>query len=484
MLNSIGQSAAWFLGVENDDEQRPSNITRIGIETTEAWGPIEDRGEPCDTPFPFNPNLNLRVLAGNILHLEADATVVFEDSTTLNGPPIGDAPAAVLRREGGYEYNEDLLHILRDRLRSGDARMSKAPQHFPMDRIIHTVGPKFKEKYSIAAQNTLSACLRESLQLCSEEGSKVVAMPMIYSRNNDFPNDLAAHTTLRTVRRWMEKLNFDTIVFVGTQEDAQIFCPLLPLYFPRSHEEALYMLPHMANIEIGNATGEVDTKEREIRLGNASFIQENDESSSTDTLDVSFLQKTDGPNDFDEECRKRLDITAWEAENPEEVSRVYHRYLRESQKYDFSHFIKRGFLICEEVHGRKVVVILGHRFPAEVDAKKMILFVISYLDPKIKDRYSLLYVHTNVSFTEHGPSWNLFCELMRIFTTMFTSTLERVVILHPDFMFKTLFSVAAICVAGTLWPGALYAENVLYLKQLLGPVPLPEYVLEYDRSLY
>jgi len=488
MFGGLSNGASWLLGILDEDDEPKANIASVSLASTHPWGPIENRGSPTDTPFPFDPSLSVRIYVGDIITVETDACLVFEDSVTLygHGDGKGDTPASRLRRVGGYKYCDELQHILRDRIRSGDVRISKAPPHLPMDRVIHTVGPKFKTKYAIAAQNTLTGCIRETFQICEEEKCRTLSMPMIYSKNSDFPLEMAAHTMLRSTRRWLERLNaVDTVVFVGTQEDAEILCPLLPIYFPRSHDEASQMLPHMTEIQVGNKFGEVETVEREIRLQSTFACEESrDDSGSKADLDLSFLRKSGGSDDFDETCKKRMSATAWEAESQEEVTRVYQRYLREAQKHNFDPLIKRGFLLFEVVNGRKIVAILGSHFPGHIDPKVLVLFIVSYLDPKIKDRYCLLYIHTGVVLTENAPSWNLFCEMMRIFTTQFTPTLEKVVILHPDLIFKAMFSVAALMFAQTLWPGAVYAETILDLNYHLGPVPLPDFVKEYDRSLY
>jgi len=485
MFGGISSGASWFFGL--DDDEVKANVTSVPLASTHPWGPIENRGTPVTSPFPFDPSLSVRIYVGDIITVETDACVVFEDSVTLygTGDGIGDTPASRLRRVGGYAYCDELQHVLRDRLRSGDVRISKAPPHLPMDRVIHTVGPKYKMKYSIAAQNTLTGCVRESFLICQEEKCRTISMPMIYSKTSDFPLEMAAHTMLRSTRRWLERLDaVDTVVFVGTQEDAEILCPLLPIYFPRSHEEAELMLPHMSDVQEGNKFGELETIDREIRLESTFIHHDSEENDTSDALDLSFLQKSARPSeDFDEACRRRVSATAWECESQEEVHRVYQRYLREARKYNFDHLIRRGFLIFEIVNGRKVVTILGSLFPGHIDPKVLVLFIVSYLDPKIKDRYCLLYIHTGVVLTENAPSWTLFCEMMRIFTTQFTPTLEKVVILHPDLVFKAMFSVAALMFAHTLWPGAVYAETILDMKYHLGPVQLPDFVRDYDRTI-
>eukprot|EP00397_Hematodinium_sp_SG-2012_P023649 GEMP01024586.1.p1 GENE.GEMP01024586.1~~GEMP01024586.1.p1 ORF type:complete len:501 (+),score=82.38 GEMP01024586.1:59-1561(+) len=499
MLSSLSGSywvGNYVFGEDDDDEARPPSAT-VPLSQTIPWGPCENRGSPVDTPFPFDPTLSVRLHVGDILTVAADACVVFETGDTQideeddfqsvgNGSAEGNkdmTTAHRVRKLGGRQYRRELRHILRDRLRSGEARASKVPPNWPMERVLHTVGPKYKEKYTSSAQNTLSSCLRECFELCSEHKCRTVSMPMMYSKTKNFPLDLAAHTVLRTTRRWLERLDIEALIFVGTQEEMNLYLDLLPIYFPRSHEEAVSMFHYIENLEVGNKFGEVTVAGRDIRIsGNLTTVPEDSDDGGRNRVDVSFLQERQS-EDFDDVCKRRISATAWECSNPEEVSRVYQRYLREAQKYDFRQLINRGFLVFEEVNGRKVVTILGSLFPGQVDPKILVLFIVSYLDPKIKDRYSLLYVHTSVQFSQNAPSWTLFCELMRIFTTRFTPTLDTVVILHPDLIFKAMFSVAALCIAHTLWPGARYAERLYDLERILGPVALPEYVRAYDRSL-
>ncbi len=64
-------------------------------------------------------------------------------------------------------------------------------------RIIHTVAPRYSEKYSSAAKNALHFCYRSCLTLAKEENLKSIAFPCLHMTKMKFPIDLGAHIAIR-----------------------------------------------------------------------------------------------------------------------------------------------------------------------------------------------------------------------------------------------------------------------------------------------
>lgn len=133
--------------------------------------------------------------------------------------------------------------LLRDRasdgVKTGEAVSTKAGR-LAARRVLHTVGPKYSEKYQVAAENALYSCYRDCLGLCVEEKLRSVAFPCIYTRRKKYPRAGATQVALRTIRRFMEKHgdSFDAIVLcVDEPEDYCLYEAALPLYFPRTKEQ-------------------------------------------------------------------------------------------------------------------------------------------------------------------------------------------------------------------------------------------------------
>jgi len=65
--------------------------------------------------------------------------------------------------------------------------------------VIHTVGPKFSEKYRTAAENALHSCYRSCLSLVVESGLRTIAFPCINTSRKMYPREDAAHIAIRTL---------------------------------------------------------------------------------------------------------------------------------------------------------------------------------------------------------------------------------------------------------------------------------------------
>lgn len=136
----------------------------------------------------------------------------------------------------------------------------RVPRH-----ILHTVGPRYNDKYRTAAENALHSCYRNCLRILKEERLATIAFPCVYSPKKNYPREAAAHIAIRacgarlrihgcarppvtrtrraaagTVRRFLEAHYADVtrlVLVVDNEADAHIYERLLPLYCPRTPEE-------------------------------------------------------------------------------------------------------------------------------------------------------------------------------------------------------------------------------------------------------
>lgn len=70
-------------------------------------------------------------------------------------------------------------------------------------------------------------------------GPKCVGVPVLFSQEKSFPVEDNAHIVLRTLRRWLPKLDRirSVILYTENENEFQIFEKCLQIYFPRSDIE-------------------------------------------------------------------------------------------------------------------------------------------------------------------------------------------------------------------------------------------------------
>jgi len=305
---------------------------------------------PRPVRFPIHPFLNhkLVVMQGDILTLPVDA-LVHTTNERLNefqlygvgslgwrvmaycGPSFQQQCQQLVASEGGVATGDATImpsHALHAKY--GGARY-----------VIHTVSPKYSEKFQVAAQNALHGCIRRSLENlldtpADDSGSSVgvssgggsntlhsIAFPLIHTARKGYPVEDAAHIVLRTLRKFLEKYGRESVhtvviclqkgIPVGIRQAMQasssnthaaastslppavplnedevfsIYSRLLPLYFPRTpEEELLQTIPGNLPADLGNELGETEVRERKIRI-------------------VPFIQP--GPRPFTSEERERM----------------------------------------------------------------------------------------------------------------------------------------------------------------------------------
>lgn len=150
---------------------------------------------------------------------------------------------------------------------TGEAKTTDA-YRLPATKIIHTVGPRYAEKYRSAAENALSHCYRSSLECLVEAGLRTLAVGPIYSDAKGYPRDAAAHVAVRTIRRFLERWpdKIDAVVLCLPPDDVSSYVDgTLPLYFPRDDAEVRRAERELP-ADTGNDSGEMMIEERNLRI--------------------------------------------------------------------------------------------------------------------------------------------------------------------------------------------------------------------------
>ncbi len=123
-------------------------------------------------------------------------------------------------------------------------------------------------RYHSASETSLYGCYH-SIMLRAMEGSAVtLAIPCLNQERKGFPRELAAHIALRTIRRFFEAHPAAPAVILAIESaaDVVVYDSLLPLYFPRSDEEARAGSVRLPQ-DLGDpVTGAPHFPDREVRV--------------------------------------------------------------------------------------------------------------------------------------------------------------------------------------------------------------------------
>ena len=334
----------------------------------------------------------------------------------------------------------------------------------------------------MAAQNTLNACYRESMQLLVESGHRTIAVPC-YWYSQGYPMEEQAHVGLRTLRRCLEKLraSVDSAVLVaGTTQELELYESLLPLYFPRNEFEARHAAAVLPD-SCWNEWGEVSMEERRIRVSNH-VLSNRQEDEDSDLVfgeeDRSFLHARE---DADFAAMQRLEGTMISAETVEEARHICFRYLRRAREVpaesEPKRFVYNG---GPDYFGRHVVVLLGARLPplGVQDERTLPLFV-KELEAVQSDSFILLYVNSEVDGMDTTVLEAL-QEMLAVVNAKYRRSMAQLLVLHPGLWFRAAFALgrAVTDEAASVWHDSVYLECVADLASLLSldQLYLPDFV--------
>lgn len=185
--------------------------------------------------FPPSRSFNDRVALwrGDITKLEIDAIVNAANQSLLGG---GGVDGAIHRAAGRSLLNE--CQTLGG-CRTGEAKVTSAYK-LPCDKVIHTVGPVYRQYGKEEASTLLANCYRNSLEVAVREGCQTIAFCAISTGIYGYPSRDAARVATSTVRQFLSGPNGDNIrlvLFVNFEmKDVVSYEEHLPLVFPPAPE--------------------------------------------------------------------------------------------------------------------------------------------------------------------------------------------------------------------------------------------------------
>ena len=106
---------------------------------------------------------------------------------------------------------------------TGKAKLTKA-YNLPSEYVLHTVGPIIGGKLTEKDEKELAACYTNCLALAAKKGIKSVAFCCISTGEFHFPNEVAAHIAIKTVRNFLKANKDIKVIFnVFLQKDLDIY---------------------------------------------------------------------------------------------------------------------------------------------------------------------------------------------------------------------------------------------------------------------
>ena len=281
--------------------------------------------------------------------------------------------------------------------------------NLPFSRLLHSVGPRYNEQYKTAAENALHFCYRNALRICKEEGLRTLVVTPVYTKRKRYPRPDAAHIVARTVRRFLDKWcdDIDRVVFAfDDAADRAIYEETMPLYFPRTPEEAKHAIANLPE-DVGNDDGETVIAERKIRINSfpvaptlsKTLFKEKESKLVGGFQQVDPLVKASrvATNGFGTMVpdQDALRVAAVQAElknmnKAEKTNLKYERLLRDSRSEDLSDIARLGFIYKSgrDINGRVVIVIVARHLPAKaIDMNRVLLYIIRVMDSIVEREY-------------------------------------------------------------------------------------------------
>ena len=168
---------------------------------------------------------------------------IRNDITSFAVDAIVNAAKSTLLGGGGVDYKihkaagPGLLKECRtlNGCETGSAKITDAYK-LPCKKVIHAVGPRYKDYEKAKARELLRGCYRTCLQLAVDNGLRSIAFPCLSAGIFGYPTEEAAETALEEVRKFLESGKGDSlgaVVFcVWAVEDEAAYNTLIPYVEP------------------------------------------------------------------------------------------------------------------------------------------------------------------------------------------------------------------------------------------------------------
>ncbi|XP_065838311.1 protein GDAP2 homolog [Oscarella lobularis] len=485
-----------------------ANLGIVQVSSLVRWvnadnpAPLASKGAPDRTKgdressFPVRKDLNSKIALweGDLTKLDSQAIVNSTNEALNDRNELSERIHELAGPELAIECREQLQGC-----RTGEAKVSKAYK-LPARYVIHTVGPRYNEKYKTAAESALFSCYRSVLQLCREYNLDTLGLSVINSIRRGYPPEEGAHIAIRTVRRFLERHgnSIDVITFVVANQDKAVYESLLPLYFPRTSEEetvALSLLPD----DIGNEEGEPVIEERKIRISdkpvaigqkepeteNVATIDHNDEETEVGGVGAHAFAVME--DDHDVRRVEQLSMKPRDETLEAERARRYQRWLKRSKTENFSDIAQLRIIYQSGIDylGRPVIVFVGKNFSARtIDLDRAVAYFIGFLDAIVNQDYTIIFLHT-LTTGDNLPDFSTLKSVYQLVDNKYRKNLRSFYILHPTFWSKVVTWFFTTFTASSVKQKVHHISGVEHLYDFIAPdqLDLPAFVMDYDRRI-
>jgi len=138
----------------------------------------------------------------------------------------------------------------------------------------------------------------------------------------------------------------------------------------------------------------------------------------------------------------------------------------------------------KDIHGRTVVVIVGHRIPDASNATmdKIFLLALKLMDTIVNKEYVIVYLHTFMEDRDK-PDFSWFQKVYSVMDNRFGKNLRSFYIVHPTFWLKMAETfLSSFTADDSFWSKVKYIEHLrdLYNYVSNDQIIIPEEIYEYD----
>mmetsp|Transcript_69083 Transcript_69083/g.101237 ORF Transcript_69083/g.101237 Transcript_69083/m.101237 type:complete len:519 (+) Transcript_69083:103-1659(+) len=501
-LQSLQQEWQSLVGGSIYTKEQPA-VEATDLDSLRRWQGENDDNTPVASNtslvFPVDTELNDRIylFEGKIWNLRVDSIL----NTTNEGMSDRTGISGQILQHAGPQLEEEIYQT--EGCRTGECRMTRA-YLLPSKKIIHTVGPRYNERYVTAAESALHYCYRNAMELALENKFNSLAVPCVYTERKGYPRREAAHIAIRTVRRFLEQFSsanrpgdraseagLSHIVFVvDNYKDLEIYRELLRMYFPRNGSDAQFQKEHLPD-DVGNTKGEPVVVERQVRISAMPGRDEQGNSSGVETR----VKETEGLQDTDAESFQSFacmtnapDASRLAGGGSSAADLTYERFLRRAISEDLSSVSRLGFLYKSGVdkEGRAVFVLVANRYPArDADGEKAMLHVIACMDACVHKPYVLVWVHSNFSVGVNQPLPSLLNLMYETLDRRYKKNLKWLYVVHPSMSSKALLMASRAIVSPKFWRKVVNCDKIadLYTHCRREDVVLPDFVAQYEKEM-